>query len=148
MVHKRIKKFVSRFKKKEEKPKQKLFTPAPPPLSSIPKPKEKVCLGPVRPTRDVSTFRKTGVSRLITKPTIKPTPVPVKKIIVVKAPTRAEIERKRTQEILRRKTKTKFDIIYPFDLVLLSDAEKIIVHYYRIKDNLHMYYNHNLIPGF
>jgi len=31
---------------------------------------------------------------------------------------------------------------------LLSDAEKIIVHYYRIKNNLHMYYNHNLIKGF
>lgn len=40
------------------------------------------------------------------------------------------------------------DFIYPFDLVLLSDAKKIIVQYYRIKDNLHMYYNHKLIPGF
>lgn len=29
------------------------------------------------------------------------------------------------------------DFIYPFDLVLLSDAKKIIVHYYRIKENLH-----------
>jgi len=45
-------------------------------------------------------------------------------------------------------TKTKPDFIYPFDLVLLSDVKKIIVHYYRIKNNLHMYYNHNLIPGF
>ena len=45
-------------------------------------------------------------------------------------------------------TNDKPDFIYPFDLVLLSDAEKIIVHYYRIKNNLHMYYNHNLIPGF
>ncbi len=45
-------------------------------------------------------------------------------------------------------TKIKPDFIYPFDLVLLSDAEKIIVHYYRIKNNLYMYYNHNLIPGF
>lgn len=45
-------------------------------------------------------------------------------------------------------TKTKPDFIYPFDLVLLSDAEKISVHYYRIKNNLHIYYNHNLIPGF
>ena len=45
-------------------------------------------------------------------------------------------------------TKTKPDFIYPFDIVLLSDAKKIIVHYYRIKNNLHMYYNHNLIPGF
>lgn len=45
-------------------------------------------------------------------------------------------------------TKTKPDFIYPFDLVLLTDAEKIIVHYYRIKNNLYMYYNHNLIPGF
>lgn len=40
------------------------------------------------------------------------------------------------------------DLVYPFDLVLLTDAKKIIVHYYRIKENLHMYYNHNLIPGF
>lgn len=38
--------------------------------------------------------------------------------------------------------------ILPFDLVVLSDAKKIIVHYYRIKDNLHFYYNHELIPGF
>lgn len=45
-------------------------------------------------------------------------------------------------------TNTKPDFIYPFDLVLLSDAKKIIVQYYRIKNNLHMYYNHNLIPGF
>lgn len=45
-------------------------------------------------------------------------------------------------------TKDKPDIAYPFDLVLLSDAKKIVVHYYRIKNNLHIYYNHNLIPGF
>jgi hypothetical protein len=45
-------------------------------------------------------------------------------------------------------TDNKPDFIYPFDLVLLSDAEKIVVHYYRIKNNLHIYYNHNLIPGF
>lgn len=36
----------------------------------------------------------------------------------------------------------------PFDLVILTAAEKIIVHYYRIKNNLHLYYNHNLILGF
>jgi len=46
------------------------------------------------------------------------------------------------------KTSQKPDLIYPFDLVLLSDAKKIIVQYYRIKENLHMYYNHKLIPGF
>jgi hypothetical protein len=45
-------------------------------------------------------------------------------------------------------TEQEPDFIYPFDLVILSDAKKIIVRYYRIKDNLHMYYNHNLIPGF
>jgi hypothetical protein len=45
-------------------------------------------------------------------------------------------------------TKQAPDFIYPFDLVLLSDAEKIVVQYYRIKDNLHFYYNHQLIPGF
>lgn len=46
------------------------------------------------------------------------------------------------------KTTQKSDCIYPFDLVLLSDAKKIIVQYYRIKNNLHLYYNHKLIPGF
>jgi len=46
------------------------------------------------------------------------------------------------------KTDAKPNEIYPFDLVLLSNAKKIVVQYYRIKNNLHMYYNHNLIPGF
>ena len=46
------------------------------------------------------------------------------------------------------KTAQKPDFIYPFDLVILSDAKKIIVQYYRIKQNLHLYYNHKLIPGF
>ena len=45
-------------------------------------------------------------------------------------------------------TKQKPDFVYPFDLVLLSDAKKIIVQYYRIKNNLHIYYNHDLIPGY
>lgn len=40
------------------------------------------------------------------------------------------------------------EYILPFDLVLLSDAKKIIVHYYRIKENLHIYYNHHLIDGY
>ena len=40
------------------------------------------------------------------------------------------------------------DYVLPFDLVLLSDANKIVVHYYRIKNNLHVYYNHKLIAGF
>ncbi|MCD4759290.1 hypothetical protein K8R33_00195, partial [archaeon] len=44
--------------------------------------------------------------------------------------------------------KTKPNHCLPFDLVLLSDAKKIVVHYYRIKENLHLYYNHNLIKGF
>jgi len=46
------------------------------------------------------------------------------------------------------KTPETPDYIYPFDLILLSDAKKIIVQYYRIKENLHIYYNHNLIKGF
>lgn len=33
-------------------------------------------------------------------------------------------------------------------MVLLSKAKKIVVHYYRIKNNLHVYYNHKLILGF
>jgi len=45
-------------------------------------------------------------------------------------------------------TKTSPDYIFPLDLVLLSSTDKIIVHYYRIKNKLHIYYNHNLIPGF
>lgn len=45
-------------------------------------------------------------------------------------------------------TKQKPDYVLPFDLVLLSATNKIIVHYYRIKNNLHVYYNHTLIPGF
>ena len=45
-------------------------------------------------------------------------------------------------------TNERPDCIFPFDLVLLSVAEKIVVQYYRIKDNLHLYYNHKLIPGF
>jgi len=45
-------------------------------------------------------------------------------------------------------TNNKPDFIYPFDLLLLTDAKKILVQYYRIKNNLHMYYNHKLIFGF
>ena len=40
------------------------------------------------------------------------------------------------------------DYVLPFDLVLLSNAENIVVHYYRIKNNLHIYYNHKLIDGY
>lgn len=45
-------------------------------------------------------------------------------------------------------TNEKPNYIVPFDLVLLSAADKIIVHYYRIKNSLHLYYNHKLIEGF
>jgi len=45
-------------------------------------------------------------------------------------------------------TSVKPDHVLPFDLVLLSDAKKIVVHYFRIKENIHIYYNHDLIPGF
>lgn len=45
-------------------------------------------------------------------------------------------------------TKVKPNYMMPLDLVLLSNAKKIIVHYYRIKDNLHLYYNHSLLSGF
>jgi hypothetical protein len=45
-------------------------------------------------------------------------------------------------------TKVAPAYVLPFDLVVLSDAKKIVVHYYRIRDNLQFYYNHNLIPGF
>lgn len=46
------------------------------------------------------------------------------------------------------KTSQKPDYVLPFDLVLLTDAKKIVVQYYRIQHNLHQYYRHNLIPGF
>ena len=46
------------------------------------------------------------------------------------------------------RTSQKPDFVYPFNLVLLSDAKKIMVQYYRIKENLHLYYNHRMIPGF
>jgi len=45
-------------------------------------------------------------------------------------------------------TKIAPSYILPFDLVVLSNVEKLVVHYYRIKNNLHLYYNHQLIPGF
>lgn len=45
-------------------------------------------------------------------------------------------------------TKQKPASISPFDLVLLSNAKKLIVQYYRIKDNLHLYYGHKLAPGY
>lgn len=44
-------------------------------------------------------------------------------------------------------TSAKPDYVFPFDLALLTADENIIVHYYRIKDNLHLYYNRKLISG-
>src|SRR3989344_1044126 len=40
------------------------------------------------------------------------------------------------------KTRQKPDYVMPFDFVLLTAAEKIVVHYLRIKNDLHFYYNH------
>lgn len=40
------------------------------------------------------------------------------------------------------------EYVLPFDLVLLSKAKEIVVHYYRIKDTLHLYYRHELLDGF
>ena len=45
-------------------------------------------------------------------------------------------------------TKTTPDYIAPFDIVLLAQTNNIITQYYRIENNLHLYYNHTLIPGF
>jgi len=45
-------------------------------------------------------------------------------------------------------TEKKPDYVMPFDLVVLSNVDNVIVHYYRIKDNIHFYYNHQLIEGF
>jgi len=44
-------------------------------------------------------------------------------------------------------TSAKPGLVYPFDLVLLTDAKKLIVQYYRIKENLGDYYAHKLIKG-
>jgi hypothetical protein len=46
------------------------------------------------------------------------------------------------------KTQQSPRYVLPFDLILLSATDNIIVQYYRIKNNLHIYYNHTLIPGF
>ena len=87
MVHKRIKKFVSKFKKKTPTKTTKLFTPAPPPLSSVPKPKVQ---GPTRPSTDVPTFRRTGASKpSVSKPSVSKPSVPsVSKPKVFQGPTR------------------------------------------------------------
>ncbi len=45
-------------------------------------------------------------------------------------------------------TQDKPDYIAPFDIVLLTETDNIIVQYYRIENNLHVYYNHKLIPGY
>jgi hypothetical protein len=45
-------------------------------------------------------------------------------------------------------TSQKPDYIFPFDLTILAATKNIIVHYYRIKNDLHIYYNRTLIPGF
>jgi len=45
-------------------------------------------------------------------------------------------------------TEAKPNYILPFDIVLLGATDNIIVHYYRIKNNLYIYYNHKLIDGF
>lgn len=38
------------------------------------------------------------------------------------------------------------DYILPFDMSLVSQAQEMVVEYYKIKDNIHLYYNHPLIP--
>lgn len=53
----------------------------------------------------------------------------------------------RPQGIIFQTTNTP-NHVSPCDLVLLTKADKIIVQYYRIKKNLHAYYNHELIDGF
>lgn len=46
------------------------------------------------------------------------------------------------------RTKQKPGHIFPFDLAVLSATDSVIVNYYRIKNNLHFYYNNKLIEGF
>ena len=45
-------------------------------------------------------------------------------------------------------TEEKPEYVLPFDLILVTQSEKILVHYYRMRDNLHEFYNHALIPGY
>ncbi len=46
------------------------------------------------------------------------------------------------------KTMQKPKYVLPFDLIALSTNKNIKVQYYRIKNNLHLHYNHKLIDGF
>jgi hypothetical protein len=43
---------------------------------------------------------------------------------------------------------TKPDYVAPFDLSLLIRSDAVVTQYYRIENNLHIYYNFKLIPGF
>lgn len=45
-------------------------------------------------------------------------------------------------------TNEKPNYVIPFDLVLLTVGDQIVVHYYRIKNILHQYYGQRLIPGY
>jgi hypothetical protein len=45
-------------------------------------------------------------------------------------------------------TEERPDYVLPFDLVLLSQAKKIIAHHHRIKDALHLHYRPPLVGGF
>lgn len=40
------------------------------------------------------------------------------------------------------------DYVAPFDLSLLIQSDDIVTEYYKIENNLHIYYNHKLIHGF
>jgi len=45
-------------------------------------------------------------------------------------------------------TASKPAYVLPFDLMLAAESDKILVHYYQMRDNLHLFYNHPLIPGY
>jgi hypothetical protein len=53
----------------------------------------------------------------------------------------------RPQGIIFR-TAEKPDYIFPFDLTVLAATKDIIVHYYRIKEKLNIYYNRPLLSDF
>jgi hypothetical protein len=40
------------------------------------------------------------------------------------------------------------DYILPFDLIWLAKSDKIVVHYYLMKDNLKEFYDRELMPGY
>jgi len=89
-----------------------------------------------------------SIENIISTKTIKPNTISFgkKKRLACTLLSKEYLKTYRAQGIIFN-TKMKPNYVAPCDLILLTDAQKIIVQYYRIKNNLHIYYNHNLIKG-